>query len=147
MSAKPKTITRGAFLLPVPCHGIQHHADVPLIGTSRCSKILQHSVDRLKSIWNLIVQMLLGGVIRHRVIKIPMDRTGTIGARLSSVNQESIFFLRTTHRDQTNCLLAQFDFKLIACFQVEQGGVCLADQKVAIALHRGDVGQLPTAFA
>ena len=65
-----------------------------------------------------------------------------------SVTRTSLLrlILRTTHRDEANCLLAQFDFELITCFQVEQGGVCLADQKVAIALHRGDVGQLPTTF-
>ena len=91
--------------------------------------------------------MLLGGVIRHRVIKIPMDLTGTMGARLSSVSQESILLFRTTHRDEANCLLAQFDFELIACFQVEQGGVCLADQKVAVSLGNCFVGQLATTFA
>ena len=82
--------------------------------------------------------MLFGGLIRHRVIKIPMNLTGTMGVRLSSVSQESILLFRTTHRDEANCLLAQFDFELVTRFQTQHCGICLADQKIAIALHRGD---------
>ncbi len=76
-----------------------------------------------------------------------MDPTGTMGAILSSVSQESIFFFIITHRDEANCLLPQFDFELCARFQTQHCGVCLTDQKVAIALHLGDVGQLPTTHA
>ena len=52
-----------------------------------------------------------------------------------------------TRGDQTDGFLAKLDLKLVTGFQVQHGGVSLADQQIAVALHFGDVAQLATAFA
>ena len=52
-----------------------------------------------------------------------------------------------TRRDQTDGFLAELDFELVAGFEVQHGGVSLADQQIAIALNFGDVAQFATTFA
>ena len=41
----------------------------------------------------------------------------------------------------------QFDFELIAGLEIQHGGVGLANQEIAVALHRGDIGQFATSLA
>lgn len=50
-------------------------------------------------------------------------------------------------RDQLDLLAPQFDFKIITGLQAEQGGVGLANQQVADALHRGHIAEGSAAFA
>ena len=52
-----------------------------------------------------------------------------------------------TRGDQTDGFLAKLDLKLVTGFQVQHGGVSLADQQIAIALNFGDVAQFASTFA
>ena len=49
-------------------------------------------------------------------------------------------------RQQADRFLAEFDFKLVSGFEVEQCCIGLADEQVAISLHRCDIAQLATTF-
>ena len=53
----------------------------------------------------------------------------------------------STSGEKTNRLFAELDFKLITGFQIQHGGISLADQQIAVALNFCDVAQLATAFA
>ena len=54
-----KPLTDGYFLLPLSSEGIQHQADIALIGACLGLEFLQHTVDRFEGIRDLVVQMLL----------------------------------------------------------------------------------------
>ena len=54
---------------------------------------------------------------------------------------DSLFFVSPTGRNQTDLLATQLDLEFIAGFEVQHGGVCLANEKVAVELHRGDIAQ------
>jgi hypothetical protein len=51
------------------------------------------------------------------------------------------------HRDQLDLAAAELNWKGSAGFEVDQGGVGLADHQIAVELHLGGVGQAPAGFA
>ena len=53
----------------------------------------------------------------------------------------------STRGEKTNCLFAKLDFKLITGFQVQHGGVSLANQQIAVALNFCDVAQFAATLA
>ena len=57
--AEPEPLTGWTFVVPLLCQGIQHHADVPLVGTSGRLKLFQNAIDRLERIWDLMIQVFL----------------------------------------------------------------------------------------
>ena len=65
--SEAKPLTDGDFLFPLSSQGIQHQADVALIGACVAFEFFQNAVNRLEGIRNLVVQMLLGRLIGHLV--------------------------------------------------------------------------------
>ena len=56
------------------------------------------------------------------------------------------FFVSAADGDQANGFAAKLDFKLITWIEIEHGGVGLANQEVAIALHFCGVAEFAAAF-
>ncbi len=50
-----------------------------------------------------------------------------------------LLLVHTTQKDQAHLLAPQLDLELIARLEIQQGGVGLANQQIAVALHRGCV--------
>jgi hypothetical protein len=59
----------------------------------------------------------------------------------------SLLLVCTTGGDQRDLLTAKLDLELIAGLEIKQGGVGLADQQIAVALHGGGVAELAATFA
>jgi hypothetical protein len=65
------------------------------------------------------------------------------GTRRSRQREGLILLITTTHRHQPDLLATQLDLELITRAEVQQRGIGLAHQQVAVALNRGDVAEHP----
>ena len=63
------------------------------------------------------------------------------------MSQSLFFFLSVaTHGNQTDLLAAELNLELIAGLEVQQSGVGLTNQQIAIALNSGDIAELATTL-
>ena len=61
-------------------------------------------------------------------------------------NDQSLFIVFGSNRNQTNRFLTKLDRELSTWLQFEHGGVSLADEEIAISLNFGGVAQLASTF-
>ena len=70
-----------------------------------------------------------------------------VGVERVATIRSIVVFISTTNRCQAYLLAPQLDFKLISRLEVENCGVSLADQQVAVALHSGHRAEFAATLA
>ena len=70
-----------------------------------------------------------------------------VGCGPGGAGKSLFVFVSGAGRNQADLFTTELDLKFVAGLEVEQGRIGLADQQVAIALHRGHITQLAPTLA
>ena len=72
-SAKAETISVRLLRGILPGQRIKHQSDVAIIHANLLLQLTHQVVDALEGVRNVVIQMLLGGLVRHRSKKKPRE--------------------------------------------------------------------------
>ena len=88
ISAKAETISVRLLGGILPRQSIKHQRDVSVIHADILLELTHQGVNALERVWNVMVQMLLGGLIGHRSQKkFPVEPKGTTGNMMFLLNR------------------------------------------------------------